>query len=89
MNDEERQKTEREQRPQINLNTQRTPILYTDSVFITSNEYGVVLNVAQSVGPTNQQEVVARIGMSRDHAKVLLKVLGEHLAITTKGTVKQ
>ena len=72
----------------VNINTS-TPILYTDAVYLTSNKYGIVFNIAQSVGPTNQQEVVARIGMSREHAKDLLEVLGKHLAITTSSNIKQ
>jgi hypothetical protein len=72
----------------INLAADRTPILYTDSVLITSNNYGIVLNVAQSIDDKNQQ-VVARIGMSKDHAKALFEVLGRHLAMTTPSKVKQ
>lgn len=78
-----------EQEVQVNLAADRVPILYTDSVFINSNQYGIVLNVAQSTGPTSQQNVVARIGMSREHAKALLDVLGKHLAMTTSSSKKQ
>lgn len=63
---------------QVNLSN-NTPVLYTDSVFITSNQYGLVLDFAQSMGPTNQQNIVARLGMSKDHAKSMLKVLQENL----------
>lgn len=73
---------------QVNV-SDKTPILYTDSVFLTSNQYGLVFNVAQNMGQNNQQVVVARVGMSREHAKALLEVLGKHLAITTKGGKKQ
>lgn len=65
----------------VNLSVDRVPILYTDSVFISSNNYGIVMNVAQSVDNKNQQ-IVARVGMSRDHAKALAEVLAKHLAMT-------
>lgn len=52
-------------------------IQYTDSVFITLSEYGMVFDIAQTMGPTNTQSVVARIGMSIDHAEALLNVLGQ------------
>lgn len=54
-------------------------VLYTDSVFLTTNDYGIIFDFAQSVGPTNQQNVISRLGMSKDHAKALLKVLAEKL----------
>src|SRR3990167_5482563 len=60
------------------------PILYTDSVFVTASPFGIVMDVAQSMGSSNQQSVVARIGMSKDHAKALLKVLQEKLAESEK-----
>jgi transcriptional regulator with XRE-family HTH domain len=53
--------------------------LYTDSVFVTTNDFGVVFDFSQSMGPTNQQNVIARLGMSKEHAKALLKVLIEKL----------
>jgi len=73
---------------QVNMAADRTPILYTDSVFITSNQYGIVFNVAQSVDDKTQQ-VVARIGMSREHAKSLAEVLAKHLEMTHSSPIKQ
>jgi transcriptional regulator with XRE-family HTH domain len=52
-----------------------SPIVYTDSVDATVNDYGVVLDFMQGGGPTNQLNAVARVGMSKDHAKHLLNVL--------------
>ena len=51
------------------------PVLYSDSTFLTINDYGVVLDFAQRVGPTNQQNIVARIGMSKEHARILIERL--------------
>lgn len=54
-------------------------ILYTDSVIVTQGQFGIVFNFAQALGPTNQQMVVSRIGMSKEHAKALLKVLEQEV----------
>ncbi len=64
---------------QVSLNPDTTPILYTDNISMTADEDGVVMNVTQRVGPTNQGRIVARIGMSRSHAKKFLEKLGELL----------
>lgn len=67
----------------INLNLDTTPILYTDNIFMTTNDDGVVLDVGQKIGATtNQLRIVSRIGMSREHAKKFLKELGNLLAMT-------
>jgi len=67
---------------QININLDTTPILYTDNVLMTTNEDGVVLDVCQKIGPSNQIRIVTRIGMSRSHAKKFLKEFGSLLALT-------
>lgn len=64
----------------LNVNLDTTPILYTDNILITANEDGLVLDVAQRLGVTNQVRVVARLGMSREHAKKFLQALGNILA---------
>ena len=75
-------KHEENEQMQININLDTTPILYTDNILLTTNEDGLVLDVAQKVGPSNQMRIVSRIGMSRDHAKKFLKELGNLLAMT-------
>jgi hypothetical protein len=65
---------------QINLDPAKVPVIYTDSTFVSSNDYGLVLDVAQTVAGNPQQHfVVARIGMSFEHAKKLLEVMNDHL----------
>lgn len=71
-----------EQQISVNINPMTTPILYTDNILMTTNEDGVVLDVAQRLGSTNQAQVMARIGMSREHAKKFVAELGRILAIT-------
>ncbi|MCL4367385.1 hypothetical protein M1563_04435 [Patescibacteria group bacterium] len=69
---------------QVSLNLDSTPILYTDSISMTANQLGVTLDVMQRVGTTNQVRVVARIGMSREHAERFVAELGK-LLISSEG----
>ncbi len=71
----------------VNVNPEKTPVNYTENVFMTTSEDGLVLDFCQKLGSTNQLQIVSRIGMSRSHAKKFLKELGKLLALT-EGTVK-
>ncbi len=71
-----------QQQLNLNINFDSTPVLYTDNIVMTTNENGFVLNVMQQLMTTNQVRVVSRIGMSRDHAKKLVKEMGRLLAMT-------
>ncbi len=66
----------------VNVNLDTTPILYTDNIFMTTNEDGLVMDVCQKLGPSNQLRIVARIGMSRSHAKRFLQEMGKLLLMT-------
>lgn len=66
----------------VTVNLDTTPILYTDSIHMTTNPLGVVFDVMQRVGPTNQVRIVSRIGMSREHAKKVAQELAKLLALT-------
>jgi len=57
-----------------------TPVLYTDSAFVTLSQYGIVIDYAQTLASTNQQQVVARLGMSIDHAEALVKILSQKIS---------
>ncbi|HVO86683.1 MAG TPA: helix-turn-helix transcriptional regulator [Candidatus Binatia bacterium] len=50
-------------------------ILFTDVVDVTVNNYGVVMNFMQGVGPNSKPSSIARVGMSREHAKSVLQIL--------------
>ncbi len=63
----------------VTVDTSKTPIYYTNSVYVASDDLGVVLDFAQRIGPTNDQNIVARVGMSAEHAKRLVKTLNENL----------
>jgi hypothetical protein len=66
----------------LNINLDTTPIVYTDNIFMNANEDGIVLDVGQKVFNTNQVRIVARIGMSRSHAKKFIAEMGKLLAMT-------
>lgn len=66
----------------LNIDSNIPPIFYTDSVFIVANEDGLIFDILQRIGNTNQAKVVSRIGMSRSHAKKFAAELGKLLAIT-------
>ena len=66
----------------VNVNLDTTPILYTDNIFMSTNEYGLVLDVCQKIGNANQLRIVTRVGMSREHAKIFLREMGKLLAMT-------
>lgn len=55
-------------------------ILYSDSMFVHLSPFGLILDFAQTMGPTNQQQtIVSRIGMSKEHAKAMIKVIQQKL----------
>jgi transcriptional regulator with XRE-family HTH domain len=68
-----------QQEAMLNINPMQTPVLFTDSTFVSSSDYGLVLDVAQMVGG-QQHNVVARIGMSFEHAKKLIEVMQDNIA---------
>ncbi len=50
-------------------------VLYTDMVQVSANNYGVILNFLQGIGSDGKPSAVARIGMSREHARSVIEVL--------------
>jgi len=56
---------------------------------MSTNEFGVTLDVIQKMS-VGEGRVVARIGMSREHAKNLTEELGRLLILTEKrkGSIK-
>jgi len=67
---------------EVELKVDQTPILYTDSMFVTTNDFGVVFTAAQSMGPVPKHRVVARLGMSKAHAEKFAEVLVKQLGLT-------
>jgi hypothetical protein len=54
-------------------------IVYTDMVHVSANNYGVVMNFMQGTGINNQPLAVARVGMSKEHAKSIIELLQKTL----------
>ena len=54
-------------------------VIYTDTAHVMVNNYGVVMNFMQTNGAGNQPLAVSRIGMSKEHAKSLIKLLQQSL----------
>jgi transcriptional regulator with XRE-family HTH domain len=70
-------------KPLVMVMQPNNQIVYTDMVNITVNNYGVVMNFMQGQGiPGGQPAVVGRVGMSREHAESVLKVLQQTLQQT-------
>jgi transcriptional regulator with XRE-family HTH domain len=59
-------------------------VAYTDMAHIVVNDRGVVMNFMQEAGLGGQPLAVARIGMSRAHAKEVLELLQKALKQTPK-----
>jgi len=57
-------------------------VLFTDIVDVVVNNYGVVMNFMQNTGPNSSPVTVARVGMSREHAKSVLEILQMTIAKT-------
>jgi ABC-type transport system involved in Fe-S cluster assembly fused permease/ATPase subunit len=74
----------KDEKPNVNMivNSEKTMILYTDNVFMSVNEDGIVFDIGQKVAVTNNVTIVTRIGMSKSHAKKVLHELGKLLAMS-------
>ena len=73
----------------FNVDPFRTPILYADSVFIKSNEQGMVLDIAQQIGDSQQFNIVARVGLSKDHVRRLIEHLEALLRVDGMRSTKK
>jgi transcriptional regulator with XRE-family HTH domain len=54
-------------------------VMYSDSIEVVANDRGVVLNFSQVGGQHGQPLTVARIGMSREQAKMVMGILHQTL----------
>ena len=90
----------RNMNPNVNPNSPQTqvnlpaglPVLYSDVISVTASPYGLVFDFGQKMGPTNQVNIVARIGVSKEHGDALMKVLMgklKDMQLLTKKTDKK
>lgn len=63
----------------VNLNFEKTPKLAIDGQIIENNEHTLTINFLQALLDPAQQQVVARVTMTRTQAKDFLKSLNEHI----------
>jgi len=57
----------------------KTPVLYADGYLIGNNEHVVVLSFAQALPDPAQQNVVARIALTKAQAREFLRTLNDHM----------
>lgn len=80
-----------QQNAQVNV-PNNLPILYSDSVWVTASPFGLVFDFGQRMGPTNNVNVVSRVGLSKEHAEALAEVLLgkiKEMQLLTKKTDKK
>lgn len=63
----------------LNLNPHKVPVLMADTYIIGSNDHIVTFNFAQGFLGDPQQNVVARVALTRAQAKEFLKTLNDHI----------
>lgn len=69
-----------EQKPiNFNVNPDRVPVLHVDSYLIGSNDHGMVFNFGQALPDPTQQQIVARVALTKQQAKEFLKNLNDHI----------
>lgn len=56
-----------------------SPVFYSDMVNVVSNKYGLTINFVQDSGNGEKPIVIARVGMSHEHAKSIIRVLEQSL----------
>lgn len=68
--------------PQLNVsvNPTATQILYSDAVGVSTSEFGMVFDFAQRVSSTNNANIVARVGVSHEHARKIMEAIANELA---------
>jgi transcriptional regulator with XRE-family HTH domain len=54
-------------------------IVYTDMIQVMVNNYGVIMQFMQGAGMSSQPLAVARVGMSKEHARSVMEVLKKTL----------
>ena len=63
----------------FNVDPTKVKVLYADSYLIANNEHVVVFSFAQALPDPVQQNIVARIAMTKAQAKEFLKNLNDHM----------
>ncbi len=77
--EEEERETTQHSRPQTLMVMIDPRVMYSDSVEVSANKNGIVMNFSQVTGQHGQPLTVSRIGMSREQAKVVMGILHQVL----------
>ena len=72
------------QQPAVMVMPLDARIVYSDSFQVSINQYGVVMNFLQNIGPNPQAVPIARIGMSLEHAKRISETLQQTIKTATE-----
>ena len=64
---------------QVQIPEQRFEVLYSDQAFISHSPVGFTLDFAQVTPQLGMSRVVARVGMSATHLKLLVNALTQNL----------
>lgn len=71
-----------QQKSNINLNMDNTPLYFTDFIIWNINKNEVVLNFGSKILGQNQIKVVARVGTSKEFFKQFLKDIEKKLMLS-------
>jgi hypothetical protein len=63
----------------ISVDPVKTPTLAVDSYLISSNEHLLIFSYMQAIPLQNQQQIVARVALTRTQAKEFAKNLEDHI----------
>jgi transcriptional regulator with XRE-family HTH domain len=72
----------------IKVDASKVPVLYTDALFITSNAYGISVDIGQKLASTNEIQIVSRVAFSLKHAEDIYKLLGDHIEMLRRNGIK-
>ena len=70
-----------EQKPvNFNIDMNKVPVLYADGYLIGSNENVLTLSFSQAMPDPQQQNIVARVALTRTQAKEFVQNLTDHIS---------
>jgi len=72
-------KQENQKQINFSMDPNKTKVLYADGYLIGSNQHVVTFNFAQALPEPSQQNIVARVAMTKDQAKEFLSNLKDHI----------
>ncbi len=68
--------------PNINLNIDTTPVLYSDHITWGIQEDMIVLNFGQTIMNTNQIKIVSRISLGKKFFRKVIEDIGKKIVLS-------